>query len=90
MQHSSWKRSVCRNVVLIKTDGFLGFAASLKHNDSDHVVLLTRSVLVKEVHFLLQEGVKQQMLQSQVQSGQRAHEYASSAAGEQSAEGTET
>lgn len=50
-------------------------------------VLLTGFVLLllKEVHFLLQEGVKQQMLQSLVQSGQGAHKYASSQAREQSA-----
>ncbi len=48
-------------------------------------VLLTGFVLLEEVHLLLQEGVKQQMLQSLVQSGQSAHKYASSQAGKQSA-----
>lgn len=47
-------------------------------------------VLVKEVHFLLQEGAKQHMLQSLVQSGQGAHEYSSSHAREQSTVRMET
>lgn len=53
-------------------------------------VLLTSIVLLEEMHFLLQEGVKQQMFQSLVQSGQGAHKYASSHAREQSAVKMET
>lgn len=53
-------------------------------------VLLTSVVLLKEMHFLLQEGVKQQMFQSLVQSGQGAHKDASSHAREHSAVKIET
>lgn len=51
---------------------------------------LTRIVRLKEVHFLLQEGVKQQVLQPPVQSGQGALKDASSQSREQSAVGTDT
>lgn len=47
-------------------------------------------MLLEEVHFLLQEGVKQQVLQSVVEPRQGALEYSSSQSREQSAEKAET
>lgn len=72
-----------------KIGGFLDSVNHIMKHNNKHVyyVVLTRIVLLKEVHFLLQEGVKQQLFQSLVQSGQGAHKYASSKAGEQSAVG---